>query len=63
MNTSDKQLEFLDNDIKNEYECECINNHEINIIQLNADFNMKRNFFKDLKEIIFNFILRLPKSK
>ena len=63
MNTSDEKLEFLDNDIQNEYECECTQNHEINIIQLNADFIMKRNFFKDLREINFNLILRLPKSK
>ena len=54
---------FLDNDIKNEYQCECTKNHEINIIQLNADFISKKNFFKDLREINFNLILRLPKSK
>ena len=57
------EIEFLDNDIKNEYECECTKNHEINIIQLNADFISKKNFFKDLREINFNLILRLPKSK
>ena len=34
----DERPEFLDNDIKNEYQCECTKNHEINIIQLNADF-------------------------
>ena len=55
--------EFLDNDIKNEYQCECTKNHEINIIQLNADFISKKNFFKDLREINFNLILRLPKAK
>ena len=59
----DEKPVFLDNDIKNEYQCECTKNHEINIIQLNADFISKRNFFKDLREINFNLILRLPKSK
>ena len=59
----DEPPEFLDNDIKNEYQCECTKNHEINIIQLNADFISKKNFFKDLREINFNLILRLPKSK
>ena len=63
INPFDEKPEFLDNDIKNEYECECTKNHEINIIQLNADFISKRNFFKDLREINFNLILRLPKSK
>ena len=59
----DEPPEFLDNDIKNEYQCECTKNHEINIIQLNADFISKKNFFKDLREINFNLILRLPKAK
>ena len=59
----DAPPEFLDNDIKNEYQCECTKNHEINIIQLNADFISKKNFFKHLREINFNLILRLPKSK
>jgi len=54
---------FLDNDIKCEYQCECRKNHENNIIQLNADFISKRNFFKDLREINFNLILRLPQAK
>ena len=57
----DEPPEFLDNDIKNEYQCECTKNHEINIIQLNADFISKKNFFKDLREINFNLILRLPR--
>ena len=59
----DDPPEFLDNDIKNEYQCECTKNHEINIIQLNADFISKKDFFKDLREINFNLILRLPKAK
>ena len=59
----DDPPEFLDNDIKNEFQCECRKNHEINIIQLNADFISKKNFFKDLREINFNLILRLPKAK
>ena len=59
----DEKPVFLDNDIKNEYQCECTKNHEINIIQLNADFISKKNFSKDLREINFNLILRLPKSK
>ena len=59
----DEPPEFLDNDIKNEYQCECTKNHEINIIQLNADFISKRYFFRDLREINFNLILRIPKAK
>lgn len=61
MNTS--QIEFVDNNIHNEYEYECAKNHDINIIQLNAVFIMKRNFFNDLTEINFNLILSLPKLK
>ena len=59
----DEQPEFLDNDITNQYQCQCTKSHEINIIQLNADFVSKRNFYKDLREINFNLILRIPKSK
>ena len=59
----DEQPDFLDNDITNQYQCQCTKSHEINIIQLNADFISKRNFFKDLREINFNLILRIPKSK
>ena len=40
----DEPPEFLDNDIKNEYHCECTKNHEIKLIQLNADFISKRFF-------------------
>ena len=59
----DEQPEFLDNDITNQYQCQCTKSHEINIIQLNADFVSKKNFYKDLREINFNLILRIPKSK
>ena len=60
---SDEQPEFLDNDITHQYQCQCTISHEINIIQLNADFISKRFFYKHLREINFNLILRIPKSK
>ncbi len=60
---SDQQPTFLDNDITNQYQCQCTKSHEINIIQLNADFVSKKNFYKHLREINFNLILRIPKSK
>jgi len=59
----DEQPVFLDNDITNQYQCQCNKSHEINIIQLNADFISKRFFYKHLREINFNLILRVPKSK
>ena len=55
--------EFLGNDITNQYQCQCTKSHEINIIQLNADFISKKNFFKHMREINFNIIIRVPKSK
>ena len=60
---NDEQPVFLDNDITNQYQCQCTKSHEINIIQLNADFISKKNFFKHLREINFNLIIRVPKSK
>ena len=60
---NDEQPVFLDNDKTNKYQCECTKSHEINIIQLNADFVSKREFYKHLREINFNLILRVPKSK
>ena len=59
----DEQPEFIDNDITNQYQCQCTKAHEINIIQLNADFVSKKNFFKHLREINYNLIIRIPKSK
>ena len=59
----DEQPVFLDNDITHQYQCQCTKSHEINIIQLNADFISKKNFFRHLREINFNLILRIPKSK
>ncbi len=60
---NDEQPVFLDNDKTNNYQCKCNKSHEINIIQLNADFVSKRDFYKHLREINFNLILRVPKSK
>jgi hypothetical protein len=60
---NDEQPVFLDNDKTNKYQCVCNKSHEINIIQLNADFVSKKNFYKHLREINFNLILRVPKSK
>ena len=54
---------FLDNDRSKKYECQCNKSHEINIIKLNADFISKRNFSEHLREINFNIIIRVPKSK
>ena len=59
----DEQPEFIDNDITNQYQCQFTKAHEINIIQLNADFFSKKNFFKHLREINYNLIIRIPKSK
>jgi len=41
---NDEQPVFLDNDITNQYQCQCTKSHEINIIQLNADFMSKKIF-------------------
>ena len=60
---NDEQAVFLDNDKTNKYQCECNKSHEINIIQLNADFVSKKDFYKHLREINFNLILQIPKSK
>jgi hypothetical protein len=60
---TDEQPEFLGNNRDNKYQCQCTKSHEINIIKLNADFISKRNFHKHLREINFNLILRVPKSK
>ena len=59
----DEQPEFLGNNRDKKYQCQCTKSHEINIIKLNADFISKRNFHKHLREINFNLILRVPKSK
>ena len=59
----DDEPEFLGNDITNQYQCQCTKSHEINIIQLNADFISKKNFYRDMREINFNIIFRVPKSK
>ena len=60
---TDEQPVFLNNDKTNNYQCVCNKSHEINIIQLNADFVSKKDFYKHLREINFNLILRVPKSK
>ena len=61
--STDAQPVFLDNDRTNQYQCQCNKSHEINIIKLNADFISKRNFHRHLREINFNLIIRVPKSK
>ena len=60
---TDEQPEFISNDKTKKYKCECKNSHEINIIKLNADFVSKKSFHLHLREINFNLIIRIPKSK
>ena len=60
---NDEKLTFLDNDKSNNYNCSCSSSHEVNIIKLNADFFSKKNFHHHLREINFNLIFRVAKSK